>query len=355
MGRPGFIAKVLAETAKHSFKKQDNNIDYRRFGSENIPSVPLKESFSSLISVLKNNKNFNFTYNLLADEYSKELYIRLIIFRILGSRRVKLPVNNKDFWEKYKTIDEKYLEEKNTFSLGNFNLNKYRIKEDSIPFTFNGHSLSVLNTFLLQQYVYSRNGSFIGASEGDTVIEAGACWGDTSLFFAGKAGNSGKVYAFEFEENNIKVLNDNLNLNPGISRNIELVRNAVWYRSGEVFTFTKGGPGTTIANQSGGGKFSVVSISIDDFVKERNLASVDFIKMDIEGAELNALKGAAETIKTFRPKLAISLYHKFRDFYLIPIYLKELSDKYNLGYKFYLDHFTIYSEETVLFAAPVSE
>ena len=53
--------------------------------------------------------------------------------------------------------------------------------------------------------------------------------------------------------------------------------------------------------------------------------------MDIEGSELNALQGAEKTIREFRPKLAISLYHKEDDFIVIPDYLKKL----NLQYEFF--------------------
>jgi hypothetical protein len=72
--------------------------------------------------------------------------------------------------------------------------------------------------------------------------------------------------------------------------------------------------------------------------------------MDIEGAELNALHGAEQTIRTFKPKLAISVYHKPNDLAEIPSYLNNLG----LGYEFFLDHFTIYGGETVLFANPTN-
>ena len=77
-------------------------------------------------------------------------------------------------------------------------------------------------------------------------------------------------------------------------------------------------------------------------------ASVDFIKMDIEGAESEALEGAKQTIRAFHPKLAISVYHKLDDFWTIPKYIDQLG----MGYRFYLRHFTIHREETVLFAGP---
>ena len=81
-----------------------------------------------------------------------------------------------------------------------------------------------------------------------------------------------------------------------------------------------------------------------------SLPRVDFIKMDIEGAEIHALKGAEKTLRQFHPKVAISLYHSLEDFKTIPRYLDSLG----LKYKFYLDHHTIYENETVLFGIPVN-
>jgi hypothetical protein len=72
-----------------------------------------------------------------------------------------------------------------------------------------------------------------------------------------------------------------------------------------------------------------------------------FIKMDIEGSELEALKGAKNTIKNQKPRLAISVYHKPEDIFEIPLYLKELVP----AYKFYLRHDCLVNlTETVLYA-----
>ena len=70
-------------------------------------------------------------------------------------------------------------------------------------------------------------------------------------------------------------------------------------------------------------------------------------KRDIEGAELAALKGAEQSIRRFKPDMAITVYHTLTDFWEIPKYLNSLC----LDYEFYLRHFTIYDEETVLFAS----
>jgi hypothetical protein len=70
--------------------------------------------------------------------------------------------------------------------------------------------------------------------------------------------------------------------------------------------------------------------------------------MDIEGSELQALQGAEHTLRTFRPKLAIALYHKKEDMITIPAYLQGL----DLDYIFFLGQFTSQLEETILFATP---
>ena len=70
--------------------------------------------------------------------------------------------------------------------------------------------------------------------------------------------------------------------------------------------------------------------------------------MDVEGSELEALRGSIKTIRKYQPKLALSLYHKPEDIIEIPIFLEGLG----LGYKYYLRHYQTRMEETVLYAVP---
>ncbi len=185
--------------------------------------------------------------------------------------------------------------------------------------------------------------------EGDTVIDCGACWGDTALYFAHKVGAAGKVYSLEFLPSNIQLFRTNVNLNPNLKDRIALVERAVWETSNQTLNFREFGPGSVVSaapleNQTG----STTTIAIDDLVKQQKIRRVDYIKMDIEGAEPNALKGALNTIKKHRPKLAIAIYHSLEDFVNIPKWLMGLG----LDYNFFLGHYTIHAEETVLFAAP---
>jgi len=78
-----------------------------------------------------------------------------------------------------------------------------------------------------------------------------------------------------------------------------------------------------------GKKEKVKALKIDTIVEELGLEKVDFIKMDIEGAEIDALLGAEQTIKRFKPKLAICTYHRPTDSEEI----KKIILSYNSDYK----------------------
>lgn len=71
-----------------------------------------------------------------------------------------------------------------------------------------------------------------------------------------------------------------------------------------------------------------------------------FIKMDIEGAELEALKGARQVISLYKPRLAICIYHEVEDFLTIPEYILSLRD----DYKFYYRHNSMGWADSVLYA-----
>lgn len=87
--------------------------------------------------------------------------------------------------------------------------------------------------------------------------------------------------------------------------------------------------------------------STDSFVQGNNIKKVDCLKLDIEGAELSALRGAKQTIIRDMPSLIICLYHKPRDIYEIPIYVHELVPEYKL----YLAHSSAGFTDTILYAA----
>lgn len=84
--------------------------------------------------------------------------------------------------------------------------------------------------------------------------------------------------------------------------------------------------------------------TIDNLIKEK----IDFIKLDIEGAEQDALKGAKNTIKKHNPILAVCIYHKAQDWYKVPEIVLEIRDDYDI----YLRHYMEGIYETVMYFIP---
>ncbi len=91
----------------------------------------------------------------------------------------------------------------------------------------------------------------------------------------------------------------------------------------------------------------VPMITLDEVLGEEGAT---FIKMDIEGGEKEALAGAKQLIKKYRPKLAISIYHKPEDILEVP----EIILSYHPGYQLYMRHYSLAAFDTVLYAVPGS-
>jgi len=72
-------------------------------------------------------------------------------------------------------------------------------------------------------------------------------------------------------------------------------------------------------------------VTLDYFVEENNL-DVGLIKLDVEGYELEVLKGTRETIKKYKPVMIIAVYHLGQDFFEIPRLVKSLSPEYKLRF-----------------------
>ena len=307
----------------------------RRFGKSTVVTLSNGNNYYS-----SHIGQFAQTYDSLCDEASREKYIELLAYRMLGFSKVKLKLNNDDFWTARSKVDLLKRPGKIPVDFRGGYLEFYDLSDAGydvkLYFVRNG----IFVDFILQQYNY-RN--LVCVNNGDVVIDAGGCWGDTALYFAAKG--AAQVWVYEFIPSNIEILNKNLALNPRYKDSINLVDKAVWETSSIGLSFADRGPSSQVAAQ-GVYDGATQTLSIDDLVKEKKLERVDFIKMDIEGAEMPALRGAAETIRRFKPKLAISAYHREDDLIAIPAYIRSL----NPDYQFYLDYYTIFGDEIVVYA-----
>lgn len=123
--------------------------------------------------------------------------------------------------------------------------------------------------------------------------------------------------------------------------NVEVVNKGLWNKK-ETIGFCKKGEGSRIIS---GGEETIEVVSLDEYLKDEK-EPVTFIKMDIEGAELNALKGTKRIITEQKPKLAICIYHKPEDIWEIPSLLLEFTP----DYKFYIRHYFWSHLDTILYA-----
>ncbi len=141
---------------------------------------------------------------------------------------------------------------------------------------------------------------------GDTVLDLGGNLGTSAMHFAERAGPRGRVVSFE------PIFHDLLERNcreNGVD-NVEVVPAAVGEEPGEaVFGVTDLGIDSRIATGGWTPSHRVPVTTVDAEVEARGLGSVDFVKVDIEGAEEWAIRGARQTIERFRPKWSVASYH----------------------------------------------
>ncbi len=300
---------------------------------------------------LSQMNNLRMLYTWLNDDYSKSLMIELVVRKILGPEHLEALVDPTDE-EARRVRSEPLIVEQKTGSstLGNtvFELNLYDLSSLGYPLKAHLFEGNVVHTFMSEQYRYKHGEVDIGVEPGDIAIDAGGCWGDTALYMAAR--EAGRVYSFEFVPDNLQIFSRNLAENTALSEVIDVVEKAVWDEDDTFLTFESRGPATKLGD-SANQQNRAETITIDKLVSQEPVQKVDFIKMDIEGAELRAIEGATETIRTFAPKLAITVYHKIEDLCTIPHLIKSLQPNYN----FYLDHFTTNMMETVLFAEPIAQ
>ena len=176
----------------------------------------------------------------------------------------------------------------------------------------------------------------IGLSKGDMeyiknkdIIDAGAFTGDTSLPLSKRTTKN--VYAFEPFKDSFEILKKNISDNN--IENIIPVNKSLGNINGERSLFLSGNNVQGITSdatlRSYDNEINVQETTIDTFVEENNL-EVGFITIDVEGAEMDLLEGAINTIKTQKPLLYISMYHKVSDYFDIIPWVANL----DLGYEF---------------------
>lgn len=332
---------------EHMFQLM-HKVEPDNFDPDRYRNVPANAFFADrhagyFAFLLKNVEHFFKSRQLLEDEVSRTLYDQLILFRILSHIHVRLPFNTAENRAHIATAASWRVED--TEDAGAFGpLSIFLVRGKERDMRVKGWKENVAWTFLYRQYFFERGGVKIEPAAGDQVIDAGGCFGDTALGFADAVGTTGHIYVFDPLPKHCAIMAQQLTMNPELAPRVSIFPFGLTDRANDVAPMTdddKIDPGARIASSA------MPTTTIDGAMAQSHAPRVDFIKMDIEGSELGALRGAESTIRRWRPKLAISLYHRPEDFFSIPLWIDSL----DVGYRLYLDHYSIHHEETVLYAA----
>jgi FkbM family methyltransferase len=180
----------------------------------------------------------------------------------------------------------------------------------------------------------------------EVFVDCGAFDGDTIRAYLAKTGDSfGHIYAFEPDAANLRGLHSYLaTLSPSIAARISVLPYAVGRRNGTVRFNAEGSMGSRVVDS--GGTIQIECRSLDSaFARD---VSPTFIKMDIEGAEIDAIPGAEKIIARCRPAIAACAYHRPEHLWILPKLLRAAS----ANYRIYLRRYAEECWETVYYAIP---
>ena len=176
----------------------------------------------------------------------------------------------------------------------------------------------------------------------EVFVDVGAYTGDTVLDYIASYGMSyNKIYCYEITESMVLYMKNNFSNLP----NVEIRNLAVAERVGKLY-LDANSTSASANRVKEAGVDAVNAVSLDEDIKEK----ISMIKMDIEGGEISAIKGAKEHIKNDLPKLFISVYHSNDDIITIPKLIRSYTDKYDFYLRYYGGN--LYATEIVLICLP---
>ena len=338
-----WLDELIGRMFQLMYNVEQDNFDSDRYRTEPPNAFFYDRHAAYFKFLLKNAAYFYTARQLLEDESSSVLFDQLLLFRILGHLHVRLPFNTPGNRDQIAIADGwRVGTEEDVGLLGNLGI--FVAPSEPLPIRVKCWKENIAATFLQRQYYLDRDGIAVAPRAGDQVLDAGGCFGDTALAFAAAVGESGHVHTFDPIPKHCGIIRENLGMNPALAHRISIYE--VGLSAQERLGQGQSGAEQTINPGANAFDASISTTTVDKLVEDGTIPRVDFIKMDIEGSELDALQGAERTIREFCPRLALSLYHRPEDFFTIPIWIDQLG----CGYRFFLEHYSIHQEETVLYA-----
>ena len=142
--------------------------------------------------------------------------------------------------------------------------------------------------------------SHFDINKNDVVFDIGANIGSFTLLAAQKLQNTGKIYAIEPDDDNFEILCENIKINN--LTNVVPIKKGLWSKKETKVFYLSHRPGEhTLLEHNDDefkqtGKISIDCITLDELVDEYKIDKINFIKMDIEGAEIEAMKGSQKVL-----------------------------------------------------------
>ncbi len=291
----------------------------------------------------------------LGDDESRGLWLRFLAYRALGPAHVRLQLDPAEYRRAVIGLTAQMMRQPAVIPTPGmpfeWGMHHYDLHPSGLPVQVIGPPLPLASTYCFSQYAYRAPAAGACPRPGDVAIDAGGCWGDTALWLAHVVGASGTVHTFEPSPRNRELLAHNLQLNPQLAPRVRVHAAPLGGRRGEtVWMDDIIAAGATAREQAREDARSVrlQTETIDALVSAGTVERVDFIKVDVEGADLGVLQGAAATIAAQRPRLAIAAYHRPDDLVAIPDFIASLG----VEYRWYLQCSTMTDVDTVAFAVP---
>jgi FkbM family methyltransferase len=145
------------------------------------------------------------------------------------------------------------------------------------------------------------------AKIGDVIFDVGAYCGTQSIYWSKIVGESGKVICFEPDSRNYDVLKKNIDLHN--ASNITALKLGLFSEDKTIYFSNNGSMGSQVIKEGNENTSEIQVRTLESIFKELNLTKLDFIKMDIEGSEMEVLKSSKEFIQKLKPSFIIEPHY----------------------------------------------
>ena len=319
--------------------KNNNNSGQKDMEFDHL-GIQRGSSFKLKLSAFSETKANNFLLEIIRNILNLGLYIpRKIIRR-----------NRKKYINDFYNIHEEDI--KNILKSVADEISKETIKTQINfirNYDYSGHYNYLNKARLLDKHnsLLDKNEYFpdgiITLNNHEKFVDGGGFNGDTVREFVRRSDNKfDHIFSFEPDKKNyIDLLEEvkRLKLTPNL---ITCYAKGLYSENKKV-SFIQKGIGSSISEN---GDESIEVVNLDSFLNESESNGITYIKLDVEGAELEALKGMRSTILKNKPKLAVCVYHQMKDFWEIPYFIESL----NLGYKIYFRQHCLGRTDTLCYA-----